>query len=127
MKTLNRPWLLPMLTIAFSLLFPLRSIAQSISDVPHTISYQGQITNLSGVPLEGTQSFTLRLYSDAAGTQVVWEDTYSFDVLNGAVQFILGNQKQLPHISTSLWLGITAKLIRTNIRQYFPVPTKYPF
>jgi len=80
------------------------------ADVPHSISYQGVLTDAEGVPMpDGVYSITVRLYGDATGKTIVWQDTYSADVRKGVFGVQLGGGSvPLPTraMSASLWLGI---------------------
>src|ERR1035437_3776943 len=80
----------------------------SSSDVPHTISYQGLLQSSDGMPMNGLEQLTVRLYADTAGQDLVWEDTYTTNVRNGIFNVLLGSQKPLPgnpQMSTALWLA----------------------
>jgi len=80
------------------------------TDVPHVISYQGMLMDNAGAPIaDGAYTVTVRLYSDAAGTQKVYEDAYTAQTLNGVFSIQLGSgATALPiaAMSAPLWLGV---------------------
>jgi len=80
------------------------------TDVPHVISYQGMLTDNAGAPIaDGAYTVTVRLYSDAAGTQKVYEDAFTAQTLNGVFSIQLGSgATALPiaAMSAPLWLGV---------------------
>lgn len=81
------------------------------ADVPHTISFQGFLSEQDGSPvLDGTHSITLTLYSDPSGTNEIWEDTYSTTINNGIFNiYIGGGNTPLPEaglLNGPLWVGV---------------------
>ena len=59
--------------------------------VPHSINYQGKITNSSGVALDGTYSMTFRIYNVATGGTALWSETHSsVSVHRGLFDVVLG-------------------------------------
>jgi len=80
------------------------------ADVPHVISYQGMLTNNSGAPIaDGAYNVTVRLYSDAAGAQKVYEDAFTAQTLNGVFSIQLGSGATalpLTAMNAPLWLGV---------------------
>ena len=78
-------------------------------DIPHTVSYQGYLTNPSGKPVsDGTYSITLRLYGDANGSQILWQDEMNAQTTNGVFSILLGSGTPLPAsaMNQPLWLGV---------------------
>ena len=84
--------------------------ATPVSDVPHTISYQGVLSGTDGKPVpDGTYMVTLRLYSDAAGTTNIWQDVMSAQTTNGVFSVMLGSgTAPLPMnaMNAPLYLGV---------------------
>src|SRR5579872_206765 len=72
---------------------------QNSTDIPRVLSYQGQIQSSTGLPVNGPQSITVRLYSDSAGQQLVWEDRFVTPVQSGEFNILLGSQRPLPDAS----------------------------
>ncbi|MGH2639576.1 MAG: hypothetical protein ACRDF4_09905 [Rhabdochlamydiaceae bacterium] len=79
--------------LIFAFLFiALRARAQQASqdDIPHTISYQGMLSH-DGIPFNGTQEITVSIYSDAAGTNRIWTQTFEANVANGVFNLSIGS------------------------------------
>lgn len=75
-------------------------------DIPHRISYQGQITSTDGAKVtDGNHTLTVRFYSDGAGKQLVWEDAFKVSTVGGVFSVQLGSQKELPPIDGPLYIG----------------------
>lgn len=64
--------------------------------VPRLINYQGKLTDLNGVPLNGSYAITFRIYdSDAAGN-LLWEEVHNGVVIDkGVFSLILGSVNPL--------------------------------
>jgi hypothetical protein len=72
------------------------SFGQSVTEKPHTISYQGTLMK-SGTPVtSGAYKITVTLYNDETGTQSVWADEYNTEVKDGLFNILLGSAKSLP-------------------------------
>lgn len=87
-----------------------QATAEIIPDVPHTISYQGLLESADGQKIDGLRTITTRIYADAAGTKLLWEDEFAANVRGGTFDLSLGAQKPLPDISKlggSLWMGVS--------------------
>src|SRR5665213_2544930 len=83
---------------------------QHSTDIPRILSYQGQLRSNTGLSVDGPQTMTIRLYSDSAGQQVVWEDKFLTPVQSGVFNILLGSQRPLPdasELSAPLWVGVT--------------------
>ena len=53
------------------------SIANSSSNVPNVMSYEGHITDPDGIPLpDGKYDFTFALYTDPTGGSPIWEERH---------------------------------------------------
>jgi hypothetical protein len=100
--------LLLLVSIVFGTTFT--SVRQGhAQDVPHTISYQGVLQASNSAPANGIEPMTIRLYSDSAGTQLVWEDVFTPNIQNGVFNVMLGSQKPLPNaiqMNVPLWLAV---------------------
>jgi hypothetical protein len=80
-------------------------------DVPRTISYQGRLTDTKGSSLpDGSYELTIRLYSDAEETMVVWQDRFFTTVEGSVFNALLGSgATPLPEqrvMCQPLWLGV---------------------
>ena len=93
-------------------LLPEILLAQTSLDVPHTMSYQGQVTNTSnGSAMNGQHTITATLYTNAYGGHSIWQGQYSAEITNGIFTILLGSGKSpLPEVTTMsrpLWVGIS--------------------
>ena len=95
-----------------------------VPDVPHVISYQGFIESLAGTPIpDGVHRLSIRLYSDAHGTDApIWQENEDVQITNGIFNILLGGDKPLPSIESMggpTWLGVSvegdAELPRTEL------------
>lgn len=74
--------------------------------VPQTINYQGVLTDLSGVPLEGDHLLTFRIYLTEDAETHEWTETDSVEVVHGVFNAILGDQNPLDlPFDRTYWLG----------------------
>jgi hypothetical protein len=90
--------------LAFTL--PLAAQAQA----PLTFTYQGALQDLGGQPFQGVRTLSFRLYDQAQGGQVLWEERHA-DVLvqDGWFATELGALSPLPELPEgALWLGVQA-------------------
>lgn len=74
-----------------------------------TFSNQGFAVNRDGAPLQGTFSFTFRLYEAASGGSPAWEEVQSVAIDEGIYSAVLGAATPLPDDladSDGLYLGI---------------------
>jgi hypothetical protein len=63
--------------------------------VPKVISYQGQLSDNSGSPVDGTISITFSLYKDVSGGAAVWSEIQTISVSNGLLNVQLGSVEPL--------------------------------
>ena len=112
MKTYYRIFAASVLALAMCAFFPSLTAAQqaaNLVDVPRTLSYQGLLRTSDGNPVTGDGQITVRLYADAAGSQLVWEDVFATKTQDGVFSLLLGSQKVLPdagQISVPLWVAV---------------------
>ncbi len=87
----------------------LLSLAFNAYAIPHLINYQGQLTSLTGTPLDTTVTMTFTLYSTAAGGIPLWTETYSPVIVgDGLFNVQLGSLVPLgDYFIADRWLGIT--------------------
>ena len=81
----------------------------SWGQIPQTMSYQGVVTDASGVAVDGNVDLTFRLWGAAtAGTQLWTETQAGVAVNNGIINVILGsvNPLNIP-FDKQYWLGVT--------------------
>ncbi|MFZ0389146.1 MAG: hypothetical protein WAN36_01710 [Calditrichia bacterium] len=79
------------------------------AQIPETISYQGLLTDGSGVAVpDGTYNLTCRIYPAASGGNALWTETQSVTTEKGVFNTILGsvNPLSLP-FNQKYWLGIS--------------------
>lgn len=100
---------LNILSVLITLIFSLSIIAQ----VPHTMSYQGLITDANGNPvIDGNYSITFTIYdtSPTAGANSksnIWQETQTVQVAGGIVNVLLGKVNPLAlDFDKQYWLGI---------------------
>ena len=53
------------------------------AQIPRTMNYQGKLTNISGVALNGAYSITFRIYDAVSGGTLLWFETKSATITNG--------------------------------------------
>ena len=82
----------------------------SLAEIPRVLSYQGVLTDTSGVPRpDGAYNFTFLLYGAPSGGSALWSETKSLQVRNGLFSTILGSVTQIPDsvkFDRQYWLGI---------------------
>ena len=62
-----------------------------------TLTYQGELSDLGEVPVEGTRRITYRLYEAAQGGEPVWTELHAeVDVVEGVFNSVLGSIEPLP-------------------------------
>ena len=81
------------------------------ADIPHTIHYQGRLTQSSGVPLTGQHTLILRLYDAETGGQKLWEERHPLALTsqdNGVFSLVLGSQQPFDGVdfNRQVWLAI---------------------
>ena len=80
----------------------------------NTISYQGQLTNAAGTPLNGDYDLTFRLYNVANGGTSLWMEQWigvnNVTVTNGLFHVMLGSLTTIPQTvftdNSNLWLSV---------------------
>jgi len=81
----------------------------SMADIPKQINIQGQLTDPTGVPLNGVYTCTFSLYSLPTGGNYFYQESFSYlTVQNGIFNYSLGSNGSLGLVfGTTYWLGIT--------------------
>ncbi|MDP4198205.1 MAG: hypothetical protein Q8922_04785 [Bacteroidota bacterium] len=103
--------LIATLLLLDSSLSSLRAQTRNLSaSTPRTISYQGVLRMADGSPAtDNDYQVTIRLYSDEAGTQEVWRDSYVTRTTGGVFTIALGSGSiplpEAPMLDRPLWLG----------------------
>ncbi len=99
---MKRPILLCVLCLAMV-------FGTSVADVPQTMSYQGVLSDGSGVPVpDGTYNLTFRLYSVAIGGTSLWGETQTLVVEDAIFNAILGSVTTLSlPFDNPYWLGVS--------------------
>jgi hypothetical protein len=86
------------------------SLAVSLhAGVPGLISYQGQLNDDSGTPVNGTIAITFSIYNVQTGGTALWTESQAVDVSNGVFSVQLGGNSPIPqsvYSDTSLYLGL---------------------
>ncbi len=81
----------------------------SFAQIPHTISYQGVLTDNKGnlVP-DGIVSLIFRLYNSSEGGDTLWQESQKAAVSKGIFNVVLGSVETLNlPFDQQYWLGIT--------------------
>ena len=87
------------------------TVAPLVLAVPKLISYQGQLHDQNGVPVNGTVGFVFSIYLVPAGGTASWSEAQSLPVSSGIFRVQLGSVTPLPAVlfrETELYLGIRA-------------------
>jgi hypothetical protein len=83
----------------------------SMAKVPSLISYQGQLTDSSGTPLDTTVDMTFAIYNESTNGVSIWSETQpSVEVTGGVFQVLLGSVSALDDTvfnDEERWLGVT--------------------
>lgn len=100
----------PVLTAIVFCLFGL--IFSASADIPRIISYQGKVTDTSGIPAaDGTYEMQFRIYDDPSGGTLLWDDTHpSVQVNDGVFSVALGESPLDPvelDFDQDYWLLVT--------------------
>ncbi|MBI3011246.1 MAG: hypothetical protein HYY58_01980 [Candidatus Omnitrophica bacterium] len=80
--------------------------------IPRTIHYQGRLTELSGTPLTGEHTVTVRLYDAPTGGAELWKEQHTVSMARedeGIVSIELGSRTPFPTqvtFNSPLWLTI---------------------
>lgn len=88
-------------------------LAMSISaQLPHTISYQGRLTDDAGQPITGAKLIKFKIYGSESGSDSLWSSGYQvIQIDNGLFKYDLGSNVPLPADLFSTddprYLGIT--------------------
>lgn len=85
--------------------------AQAMAQMPLTMSYQGFLTDNTGVPVNGEREMIFAIYAAPAGGGPMWQETHTLNVLNGRFDVVLGNFTSLGmQFDAQYWLGIRVGL-----------------
>lgn len=79
--------------------------------VPNLISYQGQLNDAGGQPVNGTVAFTFSIYDVPTGGAPLWTENQTLGVSNGVFSVQLGAVQPVPSslfTPEALYLGIRA-------------------
>ncbi len=86
-------------------------VACMATAVPKLISYQGQLNDQNGVPVNGTVSFVFSIYDVPVGGTALWTEAQSISLSNGIFNVQLGVVTSLPtavFAADSRYLGVQA-------------------
>jgi hypothetical protein len=79
------------------------------ADIPRLINYQGMLTDDEGIPIDGVQNLTFRIYDDTTGAGTLqWSETQSgVQVDHGLFNVVLGKSTTLNSaFDESYWLEV---------------------
>lgn len=103
-----------MKTVAFATILLLGILMHMDSaqcgNIPHTISYQGQLSDSSGNPIDTAIQMIFRIYADSSGGSYIWTESHNaVQVIGGLFYVRLGSVSAMPDTlfdDTTRWLGI---------------------
>lgn len=58
--------------------------------MPQQLSQQGRLFSAEGTALSGSHELSFRLYDEATGGALVWEETLAVEMVNGFYAVVLG-------------------------------------
>src|SRR5262245_13271166 len=105
MNSKRRAWTIP---IAAFLLLAVSTYAQ----VPQLINYQGQITDASGSPANGTFLIRFSVFAAATGGSALYSEIQNVTVSNGVFNVLLGSVDPMP---LNLFDGGTERYLEINV------------
>lgn len=77
--------------ILWLLLFSIAVPSFAAQKEPATLSYQGTLTDNTGIPLTGTKTITVSLYDVPTIGTAFWSDSYTVSLKNGQFSVVLGS------------------------------------
>jgi hypothetical protein len=88
--------------------FPFNATASQAPAIPAVVNYQGKLTDADGNARTGTYSMTFTIYSDESGSNPVWSETHSVQVIDGLFNVLLGRDTALTPstLNGDRWLGV---------------------
>jgi hypothetical protein len=100
----------------------LAAATMAFADIPKMISYQGRVTDASGVPVaDGTYTMQFRLFNAEVGGDQRWESgDVSVTTSGGVFNVLLGGSGQpliLLHFDEDLWLAVRFEGVDQTPRQ----------
>jgi hypothetical protein len=82
--------------VFFCLFFLIVSLL--IAQIPRGINYQGKLTDITGVALDGTHHIVFRIYDVETGGTHLFSETHTSVVINrGMFDVIIGSLTPIPH------------------------------
>jgi hypothetical protein len=91
------------LSLAFALQGPI-----AIAAPPHTINYQGYLTNTVGAPVNGTMGMTFKFYNVESGGSFLYSELQSVIITNGNFNVVLGSPTPIPlPFDAPYWITVT--------------------
>jgi hypothetical protein len=67
------------------------------AEVPHRMSYQGKLTDETGVPVsDGDYTIQFRIYTAPSGGDLLWEEQQTVGVADGLFSVVLGDSTSIP-------------------------------
>ncbi|MBN1755323.1 hypothetical protein JW877_03820 [bacterium] len=90
------------------LTFILLIISFTWAEIPRIMNYQGKLTDLDGVAVEGTCAIGFKIYDESAEGSPLWGETLSVNVYKGLFDVQLGNTHPiLLDFSVPYWMEIS--------------------
>jgi len=76
--------------------------------IPHTINYQGYLTDPQGTAIDGSVSIVFSIYSQVSGGTALWTETQTLTVTDGVFSVNIGDKTSITlPFDTQYYLGIT--------------------
>ena len=91
-----------------AILFLIISATNLFAQIPHTLSFQGVLTDTTGhLKPDGAYNFTFRIYSNSSGGSALWSESKSLNVNHGLFSTLLGDITPIGlSFDTPYWLSI---------------------
>jgi hypothetical protein len=103
------------------------TVVPGIVAVPQTMSYQGYLTNSSGLPITGTLAAEVSLWNSEAAGQSLWQERVLLEVSQGNFSVELGKSNPMSRSlfdGSNRWLQVAIdNEILTPRKQILAVPT----
>jgi len=87
-------------------------VCVAVAEIPHVISYQGKVTDISGTPVaDGSYTMRFRIYDGPSAGSLLWDSGDRSVTLSGGVFSVLLGESPQPALTldfdASYWLLVT--------------------
>ncbi len=91
-------------------ILPLLTMDAARADVPKTISFQGELTDSVGAPINSSVSVIFKLYKASSGGSILWSEAQTVTPSDGILSATIGSATaggiDMP-FDTQYWIGVT--------------------